>query len=181
MVDEYDILDEQAKRANRRARRLAERIRGAGVYVAAVTEATLDTDAELDLGDGRRVQVSVDGSYEIVTERDEKFTFGGATKSASRVVSQLAEELARFIKERVKVEPPQVFHCDKCGLFNPLEHLKAKDIADFHLERLDEGQVLQVQLRAVECPVCGAWVGPMSPEDAAAVRRSAGEAGETAA
>lgn len=77
-------------RANARARRLAELLRGAGVAVSSVEDATLEVDAAVHLDESRHVQVSVDGTYTLVKVEGESFTFEPPVTSAARIVAALA-------------------------------------------------------------------------------------------
>lgn len=65
--------------------------------------------------------------------------------------------------KNILIEPPQVFYCDRCGLFNPLEHLRDSDLAK--IPTPPEGKKMLIQLQAAECPQCGGWVSPMSSDD----------------
>lgn len=61
--------------------------------------------------------------------------------------------------ENILIHPPQVFYCDRCGLFNPLEHLRESDLKK--MPTPPPGEVARIQLQAAECPQCGGWVSPM--------------------
>ena len=165
MVDRYGSLGERIRRANARAEELAVLLRAAGVAVSSVEEATFETDAAVNVGENRHVQVGVDGTYTIVGEEGEGFIFEEPITSATEIVNALVEELhRRTVAERVKINPPQVFHCDKCGLFNPVAHFKAQDVEGM-LKLLAGRETLDIQLSAAECPRCGAWVSPMERQE----------------
>ncbi len=72
-------------------------------------------------------------------------------------------------RHRVVIDPPQVFYCDRCGLFNPLDHLRAGDLRALKLDLLPVGQIKKIQLQAAECPNCGAFISPMSQADVDAI------------
>src|SRR4051812_17372764 len=84
------VSEAEVGRANRRASRLAELLRGAGVGVSLVEEATLETDAAVPLDESRHVQVSVDGTYTLVKVEGESFNFEPPATSATGIVAALA-------------------------------------------------------------------------------------------
>lgn len=88
-VDYLDDLEEDTTEATARARKLAARLRDAGVGVASVTEATLEADAAVNLEDGRHVQVGVDGTFCVVEQSGDTFIFSKATRRPVDILREL--------------------------------------------------------------------------------------------
>lgn len=86
-MDFLDELDEKARRATARARRLAALLRDAGVNVSSISEATQEADAAVNLGEHEHIQVGVDGTYTRVKVEGESFVFEPPVSSARSVVA----------------------------------------------------------------------------------------------
>jgi expansin (peptidoglycan-binding protein) len=90
-MDYLDDLDEKARRATARARRLAKLLREAGVTVSSISGATQDEDAAVNLGAYEHIQVGVDGTYTRVKEEGGKFLMDlEPVTSAARMVALIA-------------------------------------------------------------------------------------------
>jgi hypothetical protein len=89
-MDYLDRLEEEARKATKRAQRLAKLLRDAGVEVGSVTEATTEVDAAVNFGEGEYIQVGVDGTYTRFKEEGGKHVMDlTPVTSAARMVALL--------------------------------------------------------------------------------------------
>lgn len=88
--DLYDDMDEDIEFANKKAKMIANSLKGMGYNIVEFTEADYDADANISLSENVNVNVDLEGELAIVTdEGDGKFLFMDCGKSYATVLEKL--------------------------------------------------------------------------------------------
>jgi hypothetical protein len=88
--DLYDDMDEDIEFANKKAKMIANSLKGMGYNIVDFTEADYDADANISLSETVNVDVHLDGELAIVVdEGDGKFLFMDCGKSYATVLEKL--------------------------------------------------------------------------------------------
>jgi DNA-binding transcriptional ArsR family regulator len=88
--DLYDDMDDDIEFANKKAKMIANSLKGMGYNIVEFTEADYDADANISLSENVNVNIDLDGELAIVTdEGDGKFLFMDCGKSYTTVLEKL--------------------------------------------------------------------------------------------